>query len=108
MKDFFKPNVLKIVLTLILFLFGFAAYLILPSWLGPLGQLDSERLGLPFRFFTLGGCEDISPFIETRDPGPHIVCQDTVFKTMPFILDLLFWYLCASIISKIFAQEKKI
>jgi len=103
--DFIKPNSLKVTLALVLFFVGFAAYLVLPSWLGPLGPLDSEKLGLPFRFFTPGGCEDISPYIategrisasETLEPGPHIVCTDTVFRTMPFILDIVFWYLVAS------------
>ena len=93
LKEFFRPNLLKIVMFVVLFIFftflptGFIKNIIGSFKVFP----QIHGLGLPFLFYKEGVCgvpAVIGQYIKTYCPP--------TFRLIKLIIDLLFWYVIAS------------
>lgn len=108
-KEFFKPTIPKIIILILL--------IIISTIISPKQtSCQPTSYGFPLKFFQFKECFDISPCIETTEPGPHIACEHMGFidyEIYPditgitaFIINIIFWYLVSSIIMALYKNLK--
>jgi len=103
-KEFLRPTKEKIFIFLAIFIISF--------FISPESRLcNPTAYGFPLKFFQFDECFDVSPCIETAEPGPHIVCESIGFNNpegvFAFIIDILFWYLVSCFIVSGYKKSNK-
>lgn len=93
-KDFIKPTIGKIILTIVLLIvFGFLFWSLLQTW------TDLSVRGFPFIYYEKG-IMPCSPSFPT--------CNDNIyFNIFYLLLDLIIWYLISCIIILIYNKFKR-